>query len=125
MHRTGADMASACVFGEQIAPQLDQLREVRAAEESDKASGVWAKLAQHKKLRTQLEKDLGQVAQEALDTVEKHVLPHATTDHAKRLFETLRGEYLLTLAELANGLKRKQLGTLSQQHTHDTRHSQW
>ncbi|ELR19183.1 ubiquitin domain containing protein [Acanthamoeba castellanii str. Neff] len=97
-------------YTHKIAPQLDQLREVRAAEESDKANGVWAKLAQHKKLRTQLEKDLGQVAQEALDTVEKHVLPHATTDHAKRLFETLRGEYLLTLAELASGLKRKQLG---------------
>lgn len=86
---------------------------MRAAEEADKARSVWAKLAMYKKQRTDLESEIAQVAQEALDTVEEHALPHASSDSAKRRLEMLRGEYLMALAETATGPKRKQLGTLA------------
>ncbi len=50
-----------------------------------------------------------QVIQEALETVEKHILPSAESLENKVLLESLRAEYLQHLAEIATGMKRKQL----------------
>lgn len=83
---------------------------MRASEESEKSRGMWAKMAAFKKQRISLEASVAKVAQEALDAVENHALPHAGDEKAKRILALLRGEYLLTLAELASTTKRRQLG---------------
>lgn len=97
--------------------ELEQLHETRAAEEKDKANGMWSSVANHKKRLVQLEASLSRMAQDALDTVEHHALlhvGHGDDDYdviATRLrLEALRSHSLIALSELAPTSKRKQHG---------------
>jgi len=83
-------------------------RIISSIEQKEENKGNEAHVARIKEYRTKVEAELGNICQDILNVLDKHLIPTATTGESKVFYYKMKGDYHRYLAEFAAGNGRKE-----------------
>jgi 14-3-3 protein epsilon len=72
-----------------------------------------AHLEDYKEYRDKVEKELHSICQDALDLLDNHLIPQATTGESRVFYLKMKGDYLRYMAECISGDARKPIADLA------------
>ena len=82
-------------------------RIISSIEQKEESKGSNAKVEVIHQYKNTVEKELGDVCQDILDVLDKHLIPASVTGESKVFYYKMKGDYHRYLAEFASGNDRK------------------
>jgi len=83
-------------------------RIISSIEQKEENKGNAAQVAKIKEYRNKVERELGNICQDILEVLDKHLIPSSTSGESKVFYYKMKGDYHRYLAEFASGDARKE-----------------
>jgi len=89
------------------------LRIIASIEQKEKSKGNEANVLKIKSYAKKIHKELNDIVNDVMDVIDKHLIPHATTEESKVFYYKMKGDYYRYKAEFTQDDERKQAGEKS------------
>jgi 14-3-3 protein epsilon len=88
-------------------------RIIASIEQKEKSKGNEANVQKIKSYAKKIHKELNDIVNDVMDVIDKHLIPHATTEESKVFYYKMKGDYYRYKAEFTQDDERKQAGEKS------------
>jgi len=85
-------------------------RIIASIEQKEKSKGNEANVTKIKSYAAKIHKELNDIVTDVMDVIDKHLLPHATTEESKVFYYKMKGDYYRYKAEFSTEEARKVAG---------------
>jgi 14-3-3 protein epsilon len=88
-------------------------RIIASIEQKEKSKGNEANVHKIKTYAKKIHKELNDIVQDVMEVIDKHLIPHATSEESKVFYYKMKGDYYRYKAEFTQDDERKQAGEKS------------